>query len=98
MGKDRFRQTATLYERHKINVMSIHATEKYKLQKAQESKLADAANLTKEHTVWIYVDEAQEFDGYFVERPHTPPQIAKLVKAGVHCLPGSVTWSPGNVE
>jgi hypothetical protein len=31
-------------------------------------------------------------------RPHPPPQIAKLVKDGVQCHPGSVTWLSDNVE
>ena len=87
-----------LYQRHKVIVESIKADEQYRLQTAQASKPVEAANPAKEHRVWIYVDVAQEFDGSFVEHPHPPSQIAKLVKDGVHCLPGSVTWAPDNVE
>jgi hypothetical protein len=48
--------------------------------------------------IWIYVDAAQEFDGYFSTRPRVPSQIAAMIKKDEDCVPGSNTYGDDNVE
>jgi len=52
----------------------------------------------KVHPCWIYVDIAQEFNGYLDTRPKVPHQIEAMVKAGKECEVGSKTFSEDGIE
>jgi hypothetical protein len=48
--------------------------------------------------VWIYVDIAEEFDGYLTTRPVVPSQIKDMIAKNVDCVPGSTTYGTDKIE
>jgi hypothetical protein len=59
---------------------------------------SSAQKSTAEHPVWIYIDDAEEFDGFVSTRPKVPKQISDMIAKTQDCVPGSWTFGDDKTE
>jgi hypothetical protein len=59
---------------------------------------SSAKKSTAEHPVWIYIDDAEEFDGFVSTRPKVPKQISDMIAKTQDCVPGSWTFGEDKTQ